>query len=120
MPKDHIEEIDVQEPFFAIVNCPISELYGTLVCRIRYFSLSATRYITGNCFPGYGVWVTVDFDSKYKILWGETRAHGVPFHEKKTSSNTRICIIIPTPYHIRLTHMGGRGVTVHCGSADKF
>jgi len=29
------------------------------------------------------VWGTVDFDSKYKILRGETRAHGVPFHEEE-------------------------------------
>jgi len=29
------------------------------------------------------VWVSVDFDSKYKILWGETRDHGVPIHEEK-------------------------------------
>ena len=33
---------------------------------------------TGQCFPDCGVWVSVDFDSKYKILWGETRAHRVP------------------------------------------
>ena len=39
----------------------------------------------GQCFPDCGVWVSVDFLSKYKILWGETRAHGV-IHERKKSS----------------------------------
>ena len=29
----------------------------------------------GQCFIGWGVWVTVDFDSKYTILLSETRAH---------------------------------------------
>jgi len=38
---------------------------------------------TGQYFPGCGVSGTVDFDSKYKIFWGETRAHGVPIHEEK-------------------------------------
>jgi len=41
------------------------------------------------------VWVSVDFDSKYKILWGETRAHGVPIHEEEKRFKTRIYIIIP-------------------------
>jgi hypothetical protein len=40
------------------------------------------------------VWVFVDFDSKYKILWGETRAHGVPIHERIKRFKTRIYIII--------------------------
>jgi len=30
-----------------------------------------------------GWWVTADFDSKYKILWGEARAHGIPIQERK-------------------------------------
>ena len=33
-----------------------------------------------------GWWATVDFYSKYKILWGETRDHGVPIHERKKTS----------------------------------
>jgi len=41
------------------------------------------------------VWVTVDFDSKYKIVWGETRAYGVSIHEEKKKFKTRIDIIIP-------------------------
>jgi len=46
-----------------------------------------------------GWWVSVDLDSQYKIVWGETRAHGVPIHEKKEKRKfkTGICIIIPTP-----------------------
>ena len=40
----------------------------------------------GQSFPDFGVWVFVDFDSKYKILWGVTRDHGVPIHERKKTS----------------------------------
>ena len=40
----------------------------------------------GQSFPDFGVWVSVDFDSKYKILWGETRDHGVAIHERKKTS----------------------------------
>ena len=31
---------------------------------------------------------------------------------KKTNFKTRICIIIPTPYNIRLTYVGVEGVPV--------
>jgi hypothetical protein len=41
------------------------------------------------------VWVSVDFDSKYKIFWGETRDHGVPIHERRKNCENRIYIIIP-------------------------
>jgi len=41
------------------------------------------------------VWVSVDFDLKYKILWVETRAHGVLIHERKKKFKTRIYTIIP-------------------------
>ena len=37
---------------------------------------------------------------------GEIRTHRLPIHEKKTSWKTRICITIPTPLYIRLTHVG--------------
>ena len=46
-------------------------------------------------FSEYAVWVSVDFDSKYNILWGETRAHGVHIHEEKKKFKTRIYIIVP-------------------------
>ena len=54
-------------------------LYNALLWPVRY-------KLTESCFPGYGVWVTLDFDSKYKLLWSETRAHGVPIHEEKKRS----------------------------------
>ena len=40
----------------------------------------------GQSFPDFGVWVSVDFDSKYKILCRETRDHGVPIQERKKKS----------------------------------
>jgi len=39
--------------------------------------------------------VSVDFYSKYKIILGETRAHGVPIHEEEKKFKTRIYIILP-------------------------
>ena len=36
----------------------------------------------GQSFPDFGMWVSVDFDSKYKIVWGETRDHRIPFFEE--------------------------------------
>ena len=67
----------------------------------------------GQCFPDCGVWVSVDFDSKYKILWGETRAHGVTIYEeekKVPNQNLHNYFNIYTPYSIRLTHVGVEGV----------
>ena len=64
------------------------------------------------------LWGTVDFNLKYKNLWGETRAHGVPIHEENKKFKRRIYIIIPnisTPYGIRLTQVG---VEVVCFLAD--
>ena len=46
---------------------------------IRHFCQDVTIKLT-HVFMVAGWWVTVDFDS-----WGETRAHGVPIHEKKLS-----------------------------------
>ena len=60
----------------AIVNWPNTELYGAFVYITHKSGLSATYNPTGQCFPGCGVWGTVDFDSKYKCLRGETRNHG--------------------------------------------
>ena len=64
-----IEDIDVQEPFFAIVNWPISEMYS-VESATSAFLLQANWHLFS--------WLrgTEDFDSKYKILWGETRARG--------------------------------------------
>ena len=89
-------------------------MYGASVCRMYYFDQSAINQLYLQCFPDYGVWVSVDFDSKYKILWGETRAHDVvPICEEEEKFKTRIYIIIPIftpPYSIRLTHVGVEGV----------
>jgi len=40
----------------------------------------------GQSFRDFGVWVSVDFDSKYKILWGETRDNRVAIHDRKKTS----------------------------------
>ena len=40
--KDHIEKIDFQDIFIAVVNWPISELYGAFVCIMHYLDQSAT------------------------------------------------------------------------------
>jgi len=64
------------------------------------------------------VWVSVDFDSNYKIFWGETRNHGVPIHEEEENvqnKNLHNYFHIYTPYSIRLTHVGVEGV---CFLAD--
>jgi len=54
---------------------------------------------------------TIDFDSKYMILWGETRALGVPIHEERKKIKTRIYIIIPIfPPPIESDCWGGGGV----------
>jgi len=91
--KDHIEKIDFQELIFAVVNWPNSELYWASVC-IMYYLTSLLYKSAGQCFPDCGVWVSVDFDSKCKILCGETRAHGVPIHEEEKKFKTRIYIIV--------------------------
>ena len=73
--KDHREKIDFQfqEVIFAVVNWPNSELYNMLHWLVCYKP-------AGQSFPNFWVWVSADFDSKYKILWGETRDHWVPIH----------------------------------------
>ena len=42
MSKDHIEKIDFQDIFFAVVNWPISKLYGPFVCIMYFLDQSAT------------------------------------------------------------------------------
>ena len=44
-------------------------LYNTLHWLVCYKP-------AGQSFPEFGVWVSVDFDSKYKIVWGETSRAG--------------------------------------------
>ena len=63
-------------------------------------------------------WVSVDFDSKYKILWGETRAHRIPIHEeeeKVQSKNLHNYSNTSTPYSIIMTHFGVARVTDSVG-----
>ena len=71
--------------------------------------------------PGFTVWVSVDFDSKYKILWGETRDHGVPIHERKKKfqkKNLHNYSKISTPCNIRLTQVGVERENTLCFLAD--
>ena len=86
--------------------------------HLHYFDQSATNQLA-NVFLIVGVWVSVDFDSKYKILWGETRAHGVPilFMKKKKVRNNNLhnCSNIYTPNSIRMKYVGVEGV---CFLAD--
>ena len=49
----------------------------------------------GQSFPDFGVWVSVDFDSKYKIVWGETIHHRIPILEEIKKLEKIIYIIIP-------------------------
>ena len=66
----------------------------------------------GQSFPDFGVWVSVDFDSKYKIVWGETRDHRIPILEEIKKLKKRIYIIIPIfppPYYQTDTSWGGGG-----------
>jgi len=84
VPIDHIEKIDFQELIFAVVNWPNSEFYVETVCMYNVLLWLVCYNPTGKCFPGCGVGGFVDFDSKYKMLWGETRAHRVPMHQSIT------------------------------------
>jgi len=40
--KAHIEKIDFQELIFAVIIWPNSEVYGAIVCIIRYFGYNPT------------------------------------------------------------------------------
>jgi len=94
-------------------SCPLAKLrivQGILLCMIRYFGQSTTIILT-HVFIISGWWVTVDFDSQYKILLGETRAQGVYLFWEKTKFKQKICKIIPTPNIIRLTHVAVEGLT---------
>ena len=92
----------MSKSFFAVVNWSNSELYGAFFCLIRY-------KLTGQYFPDCGVWVTVDFDSKYKILWAESIGPmGNLFMKEKKVQNKNLHNYsnISTPmYNIRLMHV---------------
>ena len=84
------------------------------ICRYKTLPWLVYYKLAGQCFPGCGVGVIVDFDSKYNILLGETRAHGVPIHEERKkvqNKNLHIYSNFSTPYNIRLTQVGVEGDT---------
>ena len=56
-----------------------------------------------------GWWVTEDFDSQYKVVWGETRAHGLPIHEKNQALNKNLHNYSRTLY--QTGNVGVEGVT---------
>ena len=69
----------------------------------------------GQSFPDFGVWVSVDFDSNYKIVWGETRDHRIPMLEvikKVEKKNLHNYSNISTPHTIRLTQVEVEGVAL--------
>ena len=85
------------------------------ICLYKTLSWLVCYKPAGQCLPGCGVWVIVDFDSKYNILLGETRAHGVPIHEERKKVQNKYLhnySKISTPYNIKLTHVGVEGVTL--------
>ena len=72
----------------------------------------------GQSFPDFGVWVSVDFDSKHKIVGGETRDHRIPILEeikKVEKKNLHKYSNISTPHTFRLTQVGVEGGEVSLG-----
>ena len=67
----------------AVVNWPFLHCtYAELVNSLLQLKLIQVFMIAG-----WGV--TVDSNSQCKIVWGETRAHGVPFHDKNKLKNNK-------------------------------
>ena len=82
-------------------------------CRIALVHWLVCYKPAGQSFPDFGVWVSVDFDSKYKIVWGETRDHKIPILEeikkwKKKNLHNYSNISTP-PYYQNDTIWGGGG-----------
>ena len=69
----HYRKDRLPRAYFCYRQLAKLRLYRAFVCITRYFGWSAATPAL-QCFPDCGVWVSVDFDLKYKILWGETRA----------------------------------------------
>ena len=98
----------------AVVNWPNSELYLRGNCLYNMLHWLVCCKPAGQSCPDFGVWVSEDFDPKYQILWGETRDHGVPIHERRKKvqkKNLHNYSKISTPCNIRLTHVGVEGET---------
>ena len=70
--------------------------YVAFVCTIRSFGQSASINLM-HVFMVVRWWVTVDFNSQYQILWGETGSHGLPIHEEKQSSKQESALLFPPP-----------------------
>ena len=83
------------------------------ICLYNMLHWLVCYKLAGQSFPEFGVWVSVDFDSKYKIVWGETRDHRIPILEeikKLKKKNLHNYSNISTPHIIRLTQVGMEGV----------
>ena len=75
-PKDHIEKIDFQELISYFCCRQLAKfrmVWG--ICLYNMLHWLVCYKPAGQSFPEFGVWVSVDFDSKYKIVCGETRDH---------------------------------------------
>ena len=91
---------------FRIVRCIC--LYNMLHWLVCYKP-------AGHSFPDFGVWVSVDFDSKYKIVWVESRDHRILILEEKKKvekKNLQNYSNISTPHTIRMTQVGVEGVAL--------
>ena len=86
-----------------------------VICLYNALLGPVCNKLTESCFPCCGVLGFCRFDSKYKILWGETRAHRVPIHEEEKLFKTSIYIIIPIfppPIISDWRKLGWRGETI--------
>ena len=73
----------------------------------------------GQSFPDFGVWASVYFDSKYKIVWGETRDHKIPILEeikKLKKKNLHNYSNISTPLYYQTDASWGGGGSSHWDS----
>ena len=80
---------------------------------MHYFDQSAANQLA-NVFLIVGCGFLKILIQNTSFYGGETRAHGVPFHErikKVKNKNLHNYSNISTPYYIRLTYVGVEGVT---------
>ena len=84
--RDDVQELFCHRQLANLINVRGICLWNTLLqpfCN-RLIGTKLFSWLRGS----------VDFDSKYKILMDETRAHGVPIHEDEKKFKTRIYTII--------------------------
>ena len=91
----------------------IRNFMGYFFCIKLYFGQSAKSKLI-NFFMIAGQWVLQILMQNAKFYWVKLGPIGYLFM-KKTKFKTRIYMIISTPYHSRLTHVGVEGV---CFLAD--